>query len=461
MKPAVPAARAKCLRARPKAESIAGMRWLILVTLGLAAACAGSTTPARSTARVDAEPEPAADSAPAAKATSIRGLLDENAEYYGYVDFERARSTALVASILQTFQLLRVAVSPSAPDPLAELKAKCGFDLLEAVREGTYSKAQGARNPVVVLALDVPPEGFLQCLKQFEPGLESITVAGHRGLGQGPVQLIPKGDLLVGGEQEDVLRILTSSERRSVHKNAAYVEVAGNFPNPVGARRLELSLEAVAGATRIRLDADAGSASQASALESQVRGMLQLVPEQTKAAPPEAQQALSTVMRRLEVARHEQMVTASLTLEDTMLAGMLTALAAYGVRTYLTAAKTAEARATIMAIALELRRYAEEHGRFPRSAPPVPKQIPHGVKYQSLDDEWGDKSWLALGFRIYEPQYYSYEFETSKDGKHVTVRAHGDLDGDGVQSRFELELVRQASGEVVSHEVIKEQDPSE
>ena len=31
------------------------------------------------------------------------------------------------------------------------------------------------------------------------------------------------------------------------------------FPNPVGARRLELSLEAVGGATRIRVDADAGS----------------------------------------------------------------------------------------------------------------------------------------------------------------------------------------------------------
>jgi hypothetical protein len=37
-----------------------------------------------------------------------------------------------------------------------------------------------------------------------------------------------------------------------------------------------------------------------------------------------------------------------------------------------------------------------------------------------------------------EPQYYGYEFVTSKDGKTATVRAHGDLDGNGKESLFEL-----------------------
>jgi hypothetical protein len=38
------------------------------------------------------------------------------------------------------------------------------------------------------------------------------------------------------------------------------------------------------------------------------------------------------------------------------------------------------------------------------------------------------------------PMYYSYEIITSKDGRTATVRAHGDLDGNGKLSTIERTL---------------------
>ncbi len=63
-------------------------------------------------------------------------------------------------------------------------------------------------------------------------------------------------------------------------------------------------------------------------------------------------------------------------MEDATLAGSLSALAVYGVKRYLVAAKTAEARETIAEIAARLIAYsmeARDH-RFPRSAPLYPSR---------------------------------------------------------------------------------------
>lgn len=64
----------------------------------------------------------------------------------------------------------------------------------------------------------------------------------------------------------------------------------------------------------------------------------------------------------------------------------------------------------------------------------------------SAEEQLGHESWAALGFQPSRPVRYSYSYTPSHDGcglntldetVSVTFRADGDLDGDGVNSRFE------------------------
>ena len=87
--------------------------------------------------------------------------------------------------------------------------------------------------------------------------------------------------------------------------------------------------------------------------------------------------------------------------------------------------------------------------RFPPSAPPVPGAVPPGTKYQSSPSDWQEGSWKTIGFTMDTPQYYRYSVVTSGDRKHATVRAEGDLDGDGKSSLYELPLELDKQGRVV------------
>jgi hypothetical protein len=118
----------------------------------------------------------------------------------------------------------------------------------------------------------------------------------------------------------------------------------------------------------------------------------------------------------------------------------LAAAAIGGFRQYMMASKTAEARSNVGAIAMGLSSYAEQHGKFPASAPAVPKDAPKAQPYQSSPSDWAAPSWKAIQFNLDAPQRYSYAFNTAKDGRSTTVVAHGDLNGDGKPSTFELKL---------------------
>ncbi len=72
---------------------------------------------------------------------------------------------------------------------------------------------------------------------------------------------------------------------------------------------------------------------------------------------------------------------------------------------------------------------------FPASAPMTPARVPGARPVTDPPETWTHPSWVALGFSVSDPHYYSYEFIS--DGSSFTVRAYGDLDGDGVLSTFE------------------------
>lgn len=79
---------------------------------------------------------------------------------------------------------------------------------------------------------------------------------------------------------------------------------------------------------------------------------------------------------------------------------------------------------------------------FPPSAPLTPAQVPRGVRALDPPESWEHLTWLSLGFRFDEPHAFAFQFESELDPASGTMRfvatAHGDLDGDGALSTFEV-----------------------
>ncbi len=97
-------------------------------------------------------------------------------------------------------------------------------------------------------------------------------------------------------------------------------------------------------------------------------------------------------------------------------------------------ARTAEVAANIRAIVTGAIAYAEEHGAFPPAVPRTPALASTEERPWPADANPG---WDALGFHPSDPIRYSYEFAILPNGD-CAARAYGDLDGDGVESLFEI-----------------------
>jgi hypothetical protein len=66
---------------------------------------------------------------------------------------------------------------------------------------------------------------------------------------------------------------------------------------------------------------------------------------------------------------------------------------------------------------------------------------PRGKKEADLPGTWDTPTWKALAFRPAAegvPHAYAFSFESTSGGSAFVAQAHGDLDGDGVLSTFEI-----------------------
>ena len=139
--------------------------------------------------------------------------------------------------------------------------------------------------------------------------------------------------------------------------------------------------------------------------------------------------------------------------------GLLAALAIYGVRKYMTNAKTAEARNALGQIskgaqtafdseimegsALDPGDSIGSSRRLCGDADAVPADVTaiEGKKYQSAESDWGgsvDTGWQCLRFSMRGPQYYQYDYDLV-DTSGFDAVAKGDLDGDGELSTFTIQ----------------------
>jgi type IV pilus assembly protein PilA len=164
--------------------------------------------------------------------------------------------------------------------------------------------------------------------------------------------------------------------------------------------------------------------------------------------------------------------------------GVLAVLAIYGVRKYISNAKSAEARNSLGQIAKDAAVAVErEKGTTPvvgaggsssvlrafcsSAAATVPTFVPTVAKYQSQVSDWNAGSivagWQCLKFSLEEPQYYMYGYTssvTSAVSGYFNATANGDLNGNGVYSTFLISGVAY-SGAVAISPNIQETNPDE
>jgi hypothetical protein len=431
--------------------------WLLTCVLisGCAASAPSERPPSSAVAPVSAAE--AGDSTPKSR---VWGLLDPRAPLFGYIDGQRFVASPTFRAVVEAVRQVQ-ALRPGAPDLLTDLNRMCGFDPLKAVREVTFAAAPSTEEVTVVIALDRNAERAFACVASVgepQPG----SVAGHTALCKQDDCLVAHQDLLVFGKRARLEELLPALPAPSVVPFDDYLFVSGEFPNPLGVKRAAFTVAPATQGTRLRFEAQSSSAEGAANLEAQAKQLLALAPERLASEPPELQRFAQALLQNLTFSHEGKTTTATLTVEDATLAGSLAALSVYGVKRYVAAAKSAVARATVILIATRLEAYAagaRDH-RFPRSAPRVPEKIPAGVKSTTTRADYEHKSWSAIDFQPEEDSYYSYEYETSKDGKRATVRARGDLDGDGVESLFELDVVVEGDK---AHSVppIRETNPTE
>jgi hypothetical protein len=95
--------------------------------------------------------------------------------------------------------------------------------------------------------------------------------------------------------------------------------------------------------------------------------------------------------------------------------------------------------------------HAEAHptgNAFPETAPLTPPVVPRAHREVDPPNVWDTPTWKALGFRAAPegtPHAYAFGFTSTAPTQQTTgapsqfiAHAHGDLDGDGVTSTFEV-----------------------
>ncbi|MEZ4298270.1 MAG: hypothetical protein R3B70_25175 [Polyangiaceae bacterium] len=94
--------------------------------------------------------------------------------------------------------------------------------------------------------------------------------------------------------------------------------------------------------------------------------------------------------------------------------------------------------------------YAEVHPQdisFPPSAPLTPAEVPRGIRAPDPPEAWEHLTWKSLDFGFSDPHAFAFQFTSELDPNTTAMRftatAHGDLDGDGLLSTFEVKGERQ------------------
>lgn len=439
--------------------------WFALTSL---VACAGSKTPAESPpAQPAAAPTDAI--APGGHESAVRAVVDPEADVVAYLDGEGFRKSPLYRALENVLALV-----PGSLDKLSEIEADCGLHPVRSLKALAFSGSRAgegidARSITVAAELDVSPDAALDCVVRHIPEAQQEQLEGRRAL-KDPKDgwLVADGSLLIFGRREAVVAALARSGSTPAPLAAStYLHARVHAPNPLQVNPITVALSRTAKGARLEAIGQTASPEDAARAAQQLEAFREFGKQQVadRAAEGAAASSAASLLDAIALTTRGSAVSAALELPERefelAITSMLSSIAVHGVRRYVANAKAAQARETVGAIAAALAAAAEKTQRFPASAPRVPAQVPAGTKVTPDATAWSHPSWKAIGFAPTEPQYYAYEFETAPDGKQATVRARGDIDGDGTPSTFELTLEIRPNGAIAFPKKLTETDPLE
>lgn len=379
---------------------------------------------------------------------------------------------------------------PQARQGLALAQAACGFDAVEAIQEvvigARHEHRNSAEEPLgriqldpttatVAILLNRPAEDALTCLANFVP-VEKKTIADN------PALVLPTGgvvqahhELLIytPGDQAEaaMTRIQTAAPldpevQATLDANPEATALGfARGHNTLQLKWGSLAIAQPAGGFDLKAVGLAESPEAATAVSAKLQQELQSTKAKLEQEGPEFA-PVSALIDQVQIQQQGSSVSVHVALDkqraETFFSEALVALAKEGVGKYANSAKTAEARDHVMRIALALADHARAKRAktpFPSSAPPSPPAVPGKRPAEPLQF-FEHPSWKAIGFTPAGPVHYSYQFVTAADGKSVEVIAEGDLDGDGVRSKYSVKVTMEGSEPRIAPELTR-QNPYE
>lgn len=411
-----------------------------------------------------------ADVAPEPQPATVVDLVGTDAEVFVYFDAKAFRQGTLYAAIMNVVNGV-----PLVREKLAELTETCGFNPVDAVSEVAFSARVQNRDldmdtAVLAARSAESPAASLDCIARLIPEFERVEVDGHAALSLSNGYIVALEPFLVAGEPEPVRRALARLDG-GAHERVPRGFLFANLESRemFDTEKIVIGLGEGVNGTELELNARASSVEKAQEIERKVletrrEGLEEL--EQEDELEPAVKSLVRELVENVRFERRGADLAAGFSFgsreRETQILGVGTALVVSAIDRYLRVMKTSEARSALHTIANMLHEYAsnQKPPRFPKSAPLVPQQVPAGGSYQSAEADWQQAGWKDISFSWGAPQHYAFSFETAPGGRKVTIRALGDLDGDGVQAKFELDLeVRK--GAVINDHEIREENPDE
>ena len=457
-----------------------------LPVLCLSLGCS-SQKPEPETPPTTPEPVPEPNSAIPAKSESSDALrtLNTDATAVIRVRGDRVRSGPLFAAITGVRDTV-----PQARQGLMLAQAACGFDPLEAIVEvvigARHEHKSSPDEPLgriqldptsasVAILLNRPAEDALTCIANFVP-VEKKTIANN------PALVLPTGgvvqayhELLIYTPGDQAEAAMTRIQNAApldpevqatldANPDAAAVAFARGH-NTLALKWGSLAIAQPAGGFDLKAVGVAENAEAATTVTANL-GQELATAKAALAREGAEFQPISALLEKVQIEQQGQSVSVHLSLDkqqaETLFSDVLVKLAKEGVGKYENSSKTAEARDHVMRIALALSDHARAKRAktpFPPSAPPSPAQVPGKRPVDALQS-FEHASWKAIGFAPSGPVYYSYQFVTAADGKSVEVIAEGDLDGDGVRSKYSVKVTMVGSEPRIDPELTR-QNPYE
>lgn len=460
---------------------------MVSVSLGLASCDPAPALPAKGAADVPAPTATATAQAPVKEMDpALIAVTPLDAQVIGRVDFAALRAQNEWHGVIE-------ALSPG--NVLAEWSRRCGFDVLQAVDEGVVTWSKGAGMFVALKLHGLDDATVTKCAAAIGDGRSAVSVAGAPGawVSEGVVLLAKRGVALIGSNSavEAAAARMDSPPRdkaallAKLPRGASMLLSVAVSDVEIGDAQVSGTFQVTPGKLAIDVGLKAASAAEAAELEraasQRILGTATALLQETKAAATKGGEperlALVSVQRMLDsvsVGREGERVSIKIGMQGEPMEvisgfGSVTAIAIFGVRRYLASAKASEAKNTVGAIARalwakmndDIEAEKKKKGgkaskvRFPASTGLTPPVVPAGTKFVPAPDTWSQPTWKAIGFRVESPLYYAYEIEVARDGKSAIARARGDLDGDGVQSTFEIPMELSPEGELLVATQIK------